>query len=61
MIPVVVTGTVGGPRLRMTDCPRCRRPVTLNHCGFTDDDGQPWLDMDRVDLAQRLHLRSCSG
>lgn len=61
MIPVKLTElAVTGPRLRMDGCPGCGRQLVLDHCGVVKD-GRPYVDGDRVDLAQRLHLRSCAG
>ena len=61
MIPVTVTevSTAAPPRVRMKDCPCCGKPVVLDHCGVIED-GAPYLDVAAVELAQRLHLRSCS-
>lgn len=62
MIPVVLTEVAADtpPRVRMNGCPSCGKPLVLDHCGVIED-GQPFLDVVRVRLAQRLHLRSCAG
>lgn len=60
MSQVVITGTATGSRVRLQACPGCRRPVVLDHCAVTDSEGA-MVDLDRVQLAQRLHLASCTG
>lgn len=57
----VVTKTDQGPRVRLEGCPRCRRPLVLDHAGRTGLDGMPEADPVRVLLVQRLHLASCPG
>lgn len=62
MTPVTLTEvTTTGPRVRMDGCPGCGRSLRLEHCGGIHDSGRPYLDTDRVALAQRLHLRACTG
>lgn len=61
MKAIVEAGTDSGPRVRLTDCPMCRRPMTLNHAGMVDDDGDQYVDMTTIALAQRLHLVQCDG
>lgn len=61
MIPVkIIELSATGPRVRVGNCPSCSRPLVLDHCGVVEDGAQ-YLDINRVNLAQRLHLRSCPG
>jgi hypothetical protein len=57
---VVEAGRAGGVRVRLDGCPRCRRPLVLEHCG-TVVDGEPMADLAAVEFAQALHLATCRG
>lgn len=58
---IIEATRTGGPRVRLDGCPRCRRPMVLDHCGVDGGDGGQYVDLDRIGLAQRLHLATCTG
>ncbi len=60
MSRVVITGTAGGPRVRVDGCPRCGRPLQLDHTGLIRD-GEAYVDLDAVSFAQSLHVSTCAG
>lgn len=47
-------------RIRIPDCPSCRRTLTLNHCGVDTAAGLG-VDHAAVGVAQLLHVRQCTG
>ena len=49
------------PRVRVDGCPRCGRPIQLNHIVTTEDDGDQYVDLGAVAFAQALHLANCPG
>lgn len=59
---LVITSTTGTirPRIRVDGCPRCRRPLHLDHAG-TLRDGEPIPDIAEVLFAQQLHVATCAG
>jgi hypothetical protein len=59
MLVIAEAGT-SGPRVRLNSCPRCRRPIRLDHAGQVDEDGE-YVDLAVVMMAQRLHLATCAG
>lgn len=59
-IVLTATGTATGPKVRVDGCPRCRRPLHLDHAGAVQEDGE-YVDLDAVAFAQYLHLATCRG
>lgn len=59
-VVITPTGTVSGPLVRVNSCPRCRRPLRLDHAG-TVQDGTEYADLDVIAFAQHLHLAQCTG
>lgn len=59
-VVITPTGTIAGPLVWINSCPRCTRPMRLDHTG-TVTDGEEYVDLDAVAFAQRLHLATCVG
>lgn len=59
---LVITATTStrGARVRVDGCPRCHRQLRLDYAGVVRD-GEPFVDLDEVMFAQRLHLATCAG
>lgn len=59
-VPVIQSTPTGRARVRLDGCPRCYRPLVLDHCSETRGDREV-VDLNRVAFAQNLHLANCSG
>lgn len=57
---VTMTSSAAGPRVQVSGCPRCRRPMQLDNAGLIDEDGE-YVDLGMVTFAQQLHLGQCRG
>jgi hypothetical protein len=57
---ITASGTATGLKVRVDGCPRCKRPLHLDHVGVVEEDGE-FLDLNAVTFAQSLHLANCRG
>lgn len=57
---ITASGTATGIKVRVDSCPRCRRPLHLDHVGVVTEDGE-FLDLAAVTFAQSLHFTNCRG